>query len=307
MQRIPHQVFLAGALAGIVHVLILQGVLLGVLVFLVPVFLLFVTGMRYGASALSIAMLVSCVVVGVSSDVQSSLAYVMMTALPAWVFGRQLMKIRLLPSGGIEWFPVGGAFVAYTLYCVVLLVLVGGYASQNIENGMLAALQQDIQVTSKTMDADIQQVVQMFVQRFPYLILSLFVWTWGMLMYGAAIFANYVCAAYKWSLRTQVVITPFLPPHWWLGVLLASGALAMSASADVSFLGMTAFIMLLFPYFLCGVSLIHRDIRKTTQPKLWFWLFYFVMTIGQWPSVFIVTMYGLIHHLLFVSRLKSRE
>lgn len=302
MQKIPYSILGAGALAGLVYALIMQGVLLGVLVLLVPACIFFAVAMRYGASAQSVATLVACAVVLLFCGVDIFVQFVLMVALPSWVFGRQLMKVRLLPEGGVEWFPVGGAFIAYTLYGFVLLLFLGLYASQGTEAGLLASLQKDVDAATASMDAEVVGVVQTISRQFPYVILSVFIWSWGLLMYGAAVLAHSVSAVYGRVLRSHVRLTPFLPPQWWLMPLLGSGVLAMASDAESSFIGMTGFVVLLLPYFMCGISLIHRDIRRTAQAKWWFAGFYFLLVLGQWPIIFMVTMYGLAHHLLHVYR-----
>jgi hypothetical protein len=306
MQKISYPTLSAGALAGLIYVLIMQGVLVGVLVLLVPVCVLFAVGLRYGASAQSMATMVACGVVLLFAGVDVFVQFALMLALPSWVFGRQLMKIRLLPEGGVEWFPVGGAFIAYTLYCFAVLLVLGLYSMQGVDTGLLASLQKDVDAATVHMDAEVVEVVRVISRQFPYVILSVFIWSWGMLIYGAAVLAHGLCDACGRVLRRNVKITSFLPPKWWLGPLLLSGLMAMTQNAEMAFIGMTGFITLMLPYFLCGISLIHRDIARFSHSIAWFGMFYFILLVGQWPVIFMVTMYGLAHHLFHVYRMYNK-
>lgn len=307
MQKIPHAVLLAGFLSGAIYVLIVYQILLGVLVLLVPVAILMGVGLRFGASPLTTATMIACAVVLIGANVGALAQFLVMFALPAWIFTRQLMKIRLLPDGGIEYFPVGGAFVAYSLYAFGLMMLMGFFALSIMDAGLLTALQQDMNVASKEMDASMVGVVQAAVQQYPYIIVTVFVWSWGLFIFGAALFTHLVCATFWPVLRQHMKLTPFLPPRWLLMPLMVSGVLAISDGAEVNFIGMSCFLILLLPYFMCGISLVHRDIRRFSQGKLWFWVFYFLLLTGQGYGIIMVTFYGLGCHLLHLYRTGNKK
>ncbi len=305
MQKIPLNVVLAALVSGLIFVATVKGVLLGVLVLLLPVVPLFWAGLRYGALAQSTASVIAAAVVLLVGGFPAGVQFTLMLALPSWIFGRQLLKVRLLPEGGIEWFPVGGAFVAFSLFGFLMVTLMASYLVNSPVGGMLHLLQQDVANSAKQMDAEIAGLMQDVVNRYAYIILPAFFWGWGLLMYGCAWLAKEVCMIQGLALRKHVALTPFLPPSWWFAPLLLSGGAALMADPELRFAGLTGFFILLLPYFMCGIAMIDREIKRWPNPVAWRFGFYFLMVIGQWPVMTMITFYGIFLHIAHFYRAKN--
>jgi hypothetical protein len=305
MQKIPLNVIVAALVSSLIFVATVKGVLLGVLVLLLPMVPLFWAGMRYGAVAQSTASLMACLVVMAIGGLPAGFQFILMIALPSWVFGRQLLKVRLMPEGGIEWFPIGGAFVAYALFGFMVMTLMASYMANSPLGGMLQVLQQDVAASAEQMDAEVAGIMQNVVTRYAYIILPAFFWGWGLLMYGCAWLAKELCMVQGVALRRSVALSPFLPPSWWFVPLLMSGAAALTQEPELRFAGLTGFFILLLPYFMCGIAMLDREVKRWPNAAFWRAGLYFLLFIGQWPVMTMVTFYGIFLHIAHFYRTKN--
>lgn len=295
---------IAAALSSLVYIATVKGILFGVLLLVVPVIPLLWVGLRNGAVALSVASLGATIMVLALAGLSAGIQFGIMLALPTWVFTRQLLKVRLLPEGGIEWFPVGGAFVAYSFFCFLMVASMALYLLSAPEGGMLKLLQEDVAQSAKEMDAQVASVMQQVVQKYAYIILPAFCWGWGLLLYGCAWIAKEIGVMQAAALRKSVALTPFLPPLWWFAPLGLSGLAALSTDMELRFAGLTCFLILLLPYFMVGVSMIDRDIKRWAHAGMWRFGFYFLLLVGQWSVAMMVTLYGVFLHVAHFYRAK---
>ena len=79
------------------------------------------------------------------------------------------------------------------------------------------------------------------------------------------------------------------------------------ADPEVRFAGLSGFFILLLPYFMCGIAMIDREIKRWPHAGAWRAGFFIMMFIGQWPVMMMITFYGIFLHIAHFYRAKSAQ
>jgi predicted membrane protein len=98
------------------------------------------------------------------------------------------------------------------------------------------------------------------------------------------------------ELRSQrAVLRPYFTieatpvPIWVAGILLVTAVLALVGNTNDIFLAKTVFIILLLPYFLCGIAMLHNITHTWPARRLWLVLIYVFMIVMAWPAILIIS------------------
>lgn len=285
----------AGLISGILFFITSIGVLTGVFVMFAPVVPLLWAGLRLGGHAIghaaAIAVGLSALLLGVHGASLILLVFIM----PAFVFGRQLLKARLTRQGGIEWYAAGNAVVALVTYMAIAFILLGYYFAGG-ESDLLTLVQQNIETGAQAMEPAVADQFQTLAARYPYFVFGSVLWVSVLIMYGAACFANFICKTYGKALRPSLALAPFDPPLYVPVWLLMSGLVGFFVPHETAYIPQTVFFIFLIPYFLLGIALLHVKARGWEGKSMWLGLFYVMLVMSQWP-VLVMAGWGFISHM----------
>jgi hypothetical protein len=287
----PRPAMMAGAVSAVLMMLIHQGFLTGVFVVpILPLAPLAWAGFRFGVAGLSAATFLSLVGCVVLLGPVESFLMLMLQLFPAWLFFRELLKLRLYADGQMQWQPPGGAFVAVTLYASLTLALQSLLAPEEFHQ-LLASLAENWQAALARLEPSSAQALQ-GIDQISHLALAFAVWMAGAMFYAAACLGNVVVLAYQRSVRPSLALEPFMPPVWLFVMFLLAGTLALLGSKPAAMVGQMLSLILLLPYFISGLSHVHRALRRWQYPALWISGFYILILMTLWPVLFLAA-YGL--------------
>jgi hypothetical protein len=184
-------------------------------------------------------------------------------ALPSWLLVHQALLRRPPATGGDPdgWLPIG-AIVA-TLAALTAFVSLCTAAEAGLDGGVLAAVQQllteAMTIVAPTLEpAQRAQVVGTLAPLF----VGFSAVSWQMMILINALIAQRVLAGRGRALRPSPRWSDMSLPQWLSWPLIASAIVGLAGSGDLGYLGRNLAIGLMVPYFLLGLSIVHRHSRR---------------------------------------------
>ena len=289
---------MAGLASALMLAAIHYGIITGVLVVpLLPLAPLAWSGFRFGVVGLSTATLTSLALsVLFLGPLGASLALVLQL-FPAWIFFRELLKLRLYANGAVQWQSPGGAFVALTMYAVFMFGLLNVMAPQEFDR-LLAVLAEGWQEALAQLDPSTAETMR-GAEDISHLALAFGVWMAAGICYAAACLGNFTVLAYRKSVRPSLALQPYQPPVWLFGLFLLTAALSLMDAGRWTVMGQMLSLILLLPYFISGLSLVHMALRRWQYSAVWLSSFYVIILMTLWPVLFLAA-YGLTRQCLLL-------
>lgn len=290
---------LAGAVAAVLLALLQHGVVVGMFVVpLLPLAALAWAGFTQGLLSLSAATLTALLIGTVLIGPGEMMLILIFQLFPAWLFFRELLKMRFHSDGRVQWMPPGGAFAAVTLYACIFFTLLALFAPQTLSD-MLVMLSTSWTQALSRMDPATQTVLHQEGDM-SHLGMAFGVWILAGMCYAAACLGNLFVLAFRPSVRPSLALQPYMPPLGFFAAFLLTGGLSLTGGdGTLPRLGQMLSLILLLPYFISGLSFIHTALRRWQNPVLWLSGFYILIAATLWPALFIAA-YGLARQCLML-------
>ncbi len=204
---------------------------------------------------------------------------------PSFLIYRALLK-RKKSSGEIKWYPSSLLLRDLTTISstVMLLALaayiyvIKGWDVTIVVKNFLKAIDPEGQL--KDMEPLITQII-------PFLP-GLFAFWWGLMMLINGALAQGLLVRFKRNLRPSPSFQDLEAPRVFLILLGISFILSLIGVGYLGLLGKNSVLIFAFPFFLIGLSLVHRWFHKTSFATLGLTVFYFVLLVFFWPVVFVI-------------------
>ena len=294
----------AGLLAGLIYIISITGIVTGVFVMALPFLPLLWAAFRYGGQAITIASIAGSLFVLGLAGFNSTLIYLALISIPAWVYGTRLMHVRVTQNLEFHWFPIGLALTYASTYFAGAIIALEWLLSTTGDS-IFDIIKNDIANAASELNPQMAEMLTTVTQDMPYLIMAAFVWLWTFLLYAASMLAHFECFTRGKTPRGHMAMQPFMPPLW-----LPIGAaglfiLSQSSNENISFIMMAAFLALLLPYFFCGIANLQQLIARQTNPRAWRIGLFFILLFGGWPILLIITIAGIYHHISSALRVQT--
>ncbi len=231
-------------------------------------------------------------------ELAAGVMFLFLLGLPAWYITQKSLLSRDY-TGGRTWFPLGLIFTTLTWFAVALMAVTGlFYAGE--PGGLPAILAQHMQQSLSEVGNEYKEAVTILAGELSFLVFSLGVWLWALMIYGHGWLANYLLARTGRNIRPDFAIEVFPMPGTMLWLLAFAALSSLFGSESLAFLGKSGLIMLLFPYFLLGTALMHLH-TKTWPSRRFFLFFVYAMIFVQfWPALILCGM-GFFHQIKCLS------
>lgn len=276
---------LAGLMSAVLFLLPLftGGQLLG----LFSILPLFYVGLNRGTGAVMGAALAATIPIAFMA-VGAVINFALVNAIPALIF--TYLALRPAP-GGAEPAPIGLVMVELTAYAALTMGIM--FLLQEIAGPPLVeVLREELVPAEQGLAPEMASRLKMLVETTPFLLLAFTTWFLLMIIYVNAWLANYLLKLNKKSLRPALELGEYNLPSWLLGAVSLMALGAVIGGETIQLVAKTLLLILLFPYFLFGLSLLHRATELWPSRGLWRALLYLLM-VTVWPAAFIVAIYGL--------------
>jgi hypothetical protein len=294
----PRQAVIAGLASALMLAAIHYGLITGILVVpLLPLAPLAWSGFMFGVVGLSAATLISLAFsILLLGPFGAALALVLQL-FPAWIFFRELLKLRLYVNGTMQWQSPGGAFLALTMYAVFMFGLLSLMAPVEFDR-LLAVLEDGWQGALSQLDPSAAEAMR-GAENISHLALAFGVWMAAGMCYAAACLGNFTVLAYRKSVRPSLALQPYQPPAWLFGLFLVTAVLSLMDAGRWTLMGQMLSLILLLPYFISGLSLVHMALRRWQYSAVWISGFYVIILMTLWPVLFLAA-YGLTRQCLLL-------
>jgi len=289
--------------AGLIAAALFLAVLitgLGFFFLFLPTLPLLWVGLSRAPKLALIGMLVASLVITLFATFSVGLFFLAFFGVPVFYITQWALLSRN-EGGEIVWFPIGLIFSRLTLYAGALLLLVAFYYhTQTGEFEMMLA--EHIRATFSNVGEEYAEAVNLLAGKLLFLVFTMSIWLWGLLLYAHAWFANRQLVKKSRNIRPDFAVIIFLPPHY-LPALLAIAAFAsLTGSPEMAFLGKCLLTALMLPYFFLGVALMHDHTKAWANRKLLLFFIYFLV-FTQFIPALILAGIGLVYH---IKRLSAR-
>lgn len=284
-----------GGLSAAASLMALQGSPLGIVAAYVAPLPILLVGLAFGSNAAGIAASAGLVLVTVLNGGVAAGVYGGMHALPSWLVVHQALLRRPVPPGGGDgWYPIGllvsvlaliGAFVS------TCTALAGGGDGDGIEAAIAAILEGVMEVATPGFDAEQRR---MLVGSLAPVFVAFSALTWLAMILLNATAAQSVLASRGLALRPTPKWSRLTMPDWLGWVLVAAAAIGLLASGDIGYLARNAALVLLAPYFLVGLAVVHGLARRGRSPGLLLIPFYLMLGVFFALAAAVVALIGVI-------------
>lgn len=231
-----------------------------------PALPLFMVGLSSGYRPAVAAALGAMVVVLLAGQVSGLKVFMILIVLPSMLFLRQLWRVddaaAVIPNTGRAMTKLA----AYAAGIVGLII----YEVATHGSGMTGFLPK-----AHENEPEIMVAIRQVMQDYPYVIIAVSAWVHMVLMYGVAVLANAILDMRQRAIFPSLRLWPFLPPGWYIILLLASGVMSLVGGGASMDAAKGVFMTILFPYFLVGIAHLHQWARQKEMPVLWLSMAYF--------------------------------
>jgi len=254
---------------------------LGIFFLFIATLPIFASGLRGETSTSLVAGPIGFVPVCLLAGVDAGLMYWLYLALPSWYLARRSLLFQQ-DGSDTRWFPLGLPLLQLAIMGMVTIALMTAYYAGS-DGGIMGIISQQLTTGFDTMDPEMSVMLQQVAEHWSFLIFGLTVWMWALLLYAHLWAANRLIGLKK--IRPFVAIYVFDMPRWVLSLLAICALASIIGSPSMQFLGKSALICLMLPYFLLGCALMHA--ASSTWPSRRFFLFfvYFMILAQFWPAL----------------------
>jgi len=206
---------------------------------------------------------------------------------PAFLINRALLQ-RTKSSGEIAWYPTSYLLRDFSLYSgFVMLLALGAYLyitqTQDVHiivKNLLEALDPKQQIS------DLEPLLLKILPTIPGFI----AFSWGVMMLLNGTLAQSLLVRLHRNLRPTPNLKDLETPQSFLILLGLSLLLSVIGVGSLEILGKNATIVLIFPFFLVGLGLVHKWLRKTSYTIIGLLVFYALLFVFLWPILFVIVL-----------------
>ena len=268
-----------GVLAGSLYLAVLVGSTGGLMLVYLTQLPLFVAGLWFGTSGAAIAGLAATLVLFAASDLVAAALFAALNAVPVTILVRQALLARQ-SDGAVRWYPPGLLAAWLTAMALagiaIALVVAGGPAGMQAEmrDAVAAALDRLVEQTVPNRTELIDGVVLVI----PGIIAS----AWMVMAVINGVLAQGLVARFGANWRPSPELARLSLPLW-LPLLLTAAAIGSAFSGMPRFLAINTLIVMLVPFGLAGLAVLHRAVRRLSHPVAVLIAFYVFAGLFGWP------------------------
>jgi hypothetical protein len=247
---------------------------------------LFLIGLSIGLRPLYGAALIATLLVLLLEGPVFGAEFFVFSALgPAFLINRALLN-RKKSSKEVAWYPSSFLLRDLTLASGIVMVLALGiylYLTQGSDVHTL------MKTLLKTLDPQghLKDAEPLLIKLFPFLP-GFFALSWGVMMLINGTLAQGVLVRFKQNLRPSPSLEDLNTPGSFLILLGLSILLSWVGVGSLELLGKSATCVLILPFFLVGLGVVHKWIHKTPFAMVGLIIFYFLLLLFLWPALFVI-------------------
>lgn len=243
--------------------------------FLMPALPMLLAGMRGDIHILLNAAGMAALIALLLTGVGGMLFYAGLIAVPTLLFVPARMQRH--PR------PVGLLLTDIAIFAALANAAVIAYLSD--KGGMEQFIIEGMREGFAAADPAIQTAMDELTSRWGFILLAASTWWWIGLFYAHALLARFLLIR-RWGFAIpSLELRPFPLPLSLLAALAVSALATFASSAELAFAAKVIFTILLFPYFILGLSMVHVRSRSWPQRGILLFILYFMIITQIWPAL----------------------
>ncbi|MCE2927097.1 MAG: hypothetical protein LW823_05600 [Rickettsiales bacterium] len=257
---------------------------------------LFFPALRSELRVCLIGGLIGIIPISILAGFDAGLMYWLYLALPAWYLARQSL---LYAVDGKEtlWFPIGLPLLQITIMGITTIAMMTGYYA-SVDGGIMGIISTQIESGFKDMEPEMVVMLKNVAEHWSFLVFGLTVWVWVLLLYAHLWVANRMLNDKK--IRPSIALEPFTMPGWVIGLMAIAALASLIGSPSMQFLGKSALICMMLPYFLLGCALMHEASKNWPSRRFFLFFVYFMIVAQFWPAL-VLSGWGFFSHIKSLS------
>jgi hypothetical protein len=279
-----------GALSALLYLSVVLGSPGALLLAYLAPLPLFTVSLGLGTVAGVTAGGTAALIIGVAGGLIAALLFLAVNLPPVAILTRQALLSRTAADGSTEWYPVGHLVMWLTglgILGLAIFALAAASGEAGVEGSTRAFLSTGVErMFSSISEADRDKLLDAVVPYFPAAVIA----SWmGMIAINACL-AQGLLGRFARNLRPSPdLATIDLPRELSLGLLVCVG-IALFASGALAYLGRNAALVLVGPFFILGLGVMHALARRFAQRN---WILigsYAAMLMFGWPIAIVAGM-----------------
>jgi hypothetical protein len=292
----------SGLGSAVLYAAALSGSFFGVLLAYLAMLPLFAIGLSLGVRALAIAAASASIGIAVFGGVVPGLLFGLSNALPVTLLVVLALQSRAWNDGKVYWYPAGRLIQVLAIWCAGVILLAGvtlslfGGGFQESVVGFIRSMAEALQSQGQPiLNADAATGIAVLLP-------GIVAWSWMVMSTVNGLFGQTVLRRAGKNLRpTPKFAEVVIGPAWvaGFGVCVIAG---LALPGDLGFGAVNLAIVLAYPLFFQGLSVIHALAAHWGLGPLVIGLFYGLMVLLSWTALAVVAL-GLAEPLV---RLRAR-
>jgi len=259
---------------------------------------LFAAGLWLGVGASILAGVFASLILLAASNLIAAAAVAGLNAVPVALLVRQSLLARTSSGGGIEWYPPGRLTAWLTglglAMIAAIILLFGG------PEGVQSALREVLAPALNRLVVDNTLEHRELLNLLTFVLPGIIIASWMVMTTTNGCLAQGLLVRFGANWRPSPDLAALGLPKW-VPVLLALAAVAMALGGSARFLGINVIIVLVVPFCLAGLAVLHTVARRFRRPAIPLVIFYVLAGSFGWPLL-LTALLGLLDSSLELRR-----
>lgn len=246
---------------------------------------LFAVGLGLGLRGALVACAAALAVIAPIGAVTLILLFALTTALPVLVVTRQVLLSRPAADGGVEWYPPGLVLAwlcGIALAALVLAEILLSGSAGGLEGEIGRALERGLSAYAPLgLDpSEIEAAAARLARVAPGAAGA----SWLLMVSVNAVIAQWALARFGRNLRPSPAFWTLDLPPWMTAAFVVTAIAALFPDA-LGRIGQNAFIIVLMPFFLAGLAIIHAVSARWSGRGFALFALYVLVIVFTWPAL----------------------
>jgi hypothetical protein len=280
----------AGCLSAFAVLWVLRGLPLGGLLMWLSPLPLYAAALAFGPQAAAMSAMVAALPLLLLGSLPAVLAHGLSVGLPVVITASLALSV---PPGSPP--RLGPPIIALALLAASLFLAAAAAMADHpggLHGALSATFAQTLRRAGTANGAAVDQFAALLAQVLP---LAIGLWFLLAMAVNTAL-AQRLVNRFGLLARPPVLFSAFSLPRWYAALPIAAGLAALLLPEGPRYAAGGVAEILILPFFLLGLTLVHAMARATASPRAWLVAFYIVLLIFSAPVLFAVTGAGFAEH-----------
>ena len=199
---------------------------------------------------------------------------------------RRALEHRTNPDGTLAWHPVGSIVAAMTAFGAGILALGGAWmmlrtGAPTLQESVASFLSNALAAMAERMPVDTRHgMAQELARYFPGMAAA----SWIVMHFANASIGQSILIRAGRNVRPTDTYSNIDLPDWMSWLLVGGAIIALAGPGDLAYVGHNLVIVLLVPFFMLGLAVVHLQVRRRGLGMPVLVVFYLFLVVFGWAA-----------------------